>query len=247
MLIDPNEAISMVERSLGMIPGAVIVVGLLAGPTVLWLLYRFVVQPRTSRYAGGDGGLLWVCSDCRSANDVRSAQCYSCGLEREEMDRLQVYDGEVLVTLTEGDDDWKALPSAPPVPVMAPGATSAAAPAVVSALPPPAGPGVVSALPPPAGPTRPAPAQPRRLVAVGPGRQGARTAPAPGPGSTDGASNGTAEGGSNGHAATPATRPTRKRSKVGGAAEAGQPGGTGVAVATTAPVDEAMDPPTAEA
>jgi hypothetical protein len=109
MPIDPTDALQFVERSLSSIPAAVVVIVLLAGPTTVWLLYRFVVQPRTSRYANGHLDVLWVCSDCRSVNEVRLSRCYRCGLERAAITgALQVFDGDGLVTLDGDEHHWAA-------------------------------------------------------------------------------------------------------------------------------------------
>lgn len=100
MPFDPTEAIESLERSLGQVPTALLAVVFLAGPTLAWLLYRFVVQPRTSRYIGGQTDLYWVCEGCRSANDVRAARCYRCGLDHRALEGdLQVVDVDELVTL----------------------------------------------------------------------------------------------------------------------------------------------------
>ncbi len=163
MPIDPSDSIQAVERSLNSLPAAAFVIVLLTGPTILWLLYRFVVQPRTSRYDGSHGELLWVCADCRSVNEVGHSRCYHCGLDRAAITGpLQVFDGEGLVTLDSElpDDDLElapaALESAIPIEATAlgtrPGPETTASPAAVSS---------------PAVP----PTRPRKLVAVGPGKR----------------------------------------------------------------------------
>ena len=115
MPIDPSDSIQAVERSINAIPAAAVVIVLLTGPTILWLLYRFVVQPRTSRYGGSHDELLWVCADCRSVNEVGHTRCYHCGLDRAAITGpLQVFDGEGLVTLDSElpDDDLELAPAA---------------------------------------------------------------------------------------------------------------------------------------
>ncbi len=94
MDFDINQVVRSLEAGIGLLPSAIIAVVLLAGPTAVWLLYRFVVQPRTSRYRGAGGGAMWVCPDCRSVNDLRVAQCYRCDLVPDEAD-LQVIDPEL--------------------------------------------------------------------------------------------------------------------------------------------------------
>ncbi len=69
-----------VESAFGFLPSAIIAAVLLGGPTAVWLLYRFVVQPRSSRYRSTDAtaGIMWVCPSCRSINELRSDRCYRC-------------------------------------------------------------------------------------------------------------------------------------------------------------------------
>src|SRR4026208_415348 len=115
MPIDPSDSIQALERSLNSGPAAALVIALLTGPTILWLLYRFVVQPRTSRYGVTQAELLWVCADCRSVNEVGHTRCYHCGLDRTAITGpLQVFDGEGLVTLDADhpDDDLEVVPAA---------------------------------------------------------------------------------------------------------------------------------------
>ena len=145
MPFDPSQAIGDIERSLGVAPAALLAIVLLAGPTVAYLLYHFVVQPRTSRYSDDSRDLLWICQDCRSANDVRAVRCYACGLHREEMaGAVQVVDDTEVVTLPvdappvavpiQGTDDrplvavgpGKAPPAEPPV--VAPPVTASSEP-----------------------------------------------------------------------------------------------------------------------
>ena len=59
---------------------------LLGGPTAAWLLYRFVVQPRSSRYRGADPSSMWICASCRSVNDLRLARCYRCDAPQQDVE-----------------------------------------------------------------------------------------------------------------------------------------------------------------
>ncbi len=162
MPIDPSDSIQAVERSLNSLPAAAFVIVLLTGPTILWLLYQFVVQPRNSRYGASREELLWVCADCRSVNDIGQTHCYHCGLDRAAITGpLQVFDGEGLVTLDPefSDDDFEIVPVAveiaPPTEATDLGKRPGAAPtAAPTAVPPPVA----------------APTRPRKLVAVGPGK-----------------------------------------------------------------------------
>lgn len=134
MSLDPFGALESLERAIGVPPAAIVAIVLLAGPTVVWVLYRFVVQPRTSRYDDTGLDLLWICERCRSANEVRSGRCYRCGLDREAMASgdLQVVDGVGVVTLTANDEVVPTIdPDGRPLVPVGPG--HPAVPAVTSA------------------------------------------------------------------------------------------------------------------
>jgi hypothetical protein len=88
--IDIPGFLQTVEDNLAQVPGVVFAAILLGGPTALWLLNRFVVVPRTSRYVPGPPHTLWVCPNCRSANEVNQARCYRCGYERESLRDLEI-------------------------------------------------------------------------------------------------------------------------------------------------------------
>jgi hypothetical protein len=66
------------------VPAALIAIALLGGPTLVWLLYRWVVKPRSSRYQLSQIDALWICVGCRSANELRSSKCYRCHRELDE-------------------------------------------------------------------------------------------------------------------------------------------------------------------
>lgn len=159
MPIEPTDAIENIQRSLSLVPPALLAIIFLAGPTAAWLLYRFVVQPRTRRYAADGSALLWICVRCRSANEVRSSRCYRCAMERDEIvGALQVVDGEGIVSLDPlQEEEEEEEPAARPagVPVMATTARSRPSVAV--------GPGRA-----PAAKAVPAvPARPRKVAAAG--------------------------------------------------------------------------------
>ncbi len=84
MDIDIDASVRALEDGIGLLPGALIAIALLTGPTVAWLLYRFIVQPRTSRYRATQIGALWICGYCRSANDLDSSRCYRCQEDFED-------------------------------------------------------------------------------------------------------------------------------------------------------------------
>jgi hypothetical protein len=91
MDIDIDTSLRWLRAGLGALPAAIAAIALLAGPTALWLLYRFLVQPRNARYQGEEIGPLWICAGCHSANQLAFADCYRCGREIDEW-QLQVFD-----------------------------------------------------------------------------------------------------------------------------------------------------------
>ncbi|MGH2477244.1 MAG: hypothetical protein ACRDIL_18445 [Candidatus Limnocylindrales bacterium] len=86
MEIDIAELIARLESGAGAIPGALIAIILLGGPTLAWLLYRLIVEPRRRRLASPDLSAMWVCAHCRSVNELRMARCYRCNAEPVEAD-----------------------------------------------------------------------------------------------------------------------------------------------------------------
>ncbi len=78
MQIPIGEWIESLRAGIGLVPPALIAMVLLSGPTAFWLLYRFVVQPRTARQRAFERASFWVCPNCRSVNDFRLARCYRC-------------------------------------------------------------------------------------------------------------------------------------------------------------------------
>jgi hypothetical protein len=89
--VDFEYWINALRVGLGLVPPALIAIVLLGGPTAGWLLYRFVVQPRTRRLAGMDGSAMWVCPNCRSVNELRMRRCYRCDALPDE-DEFEVID-----------------------------------------------------------------------------------------------------------------------------------------------------------
>lgn len=86
MQLQINEWIESFRAGVGLVPPALVAVVLLAGPTVSWLLYRFIVQPRARRMRAMDLSAMWVCSKCRSVNELRMARCYRCDARPDESD-----------------------------------------------------------------------------------------------------------------------------------------------------------------
>ena len=149
MDIDIDAVVRGLEEGVGLVPSALIAVVLLAGPTTVWLLYRFVVQPRTSRYRHGEaGGAMWVCAACRSVNELRTARCYRCDRTPDEA-QLHVIDPDVGIPLPIGLPAASSRTGVPVGPGPAPDRTSV-----------------------PVGPGRPRPARPRRAVVAGRGVAG---------------------------------------------------------------------------
>lgn len=165
MPIESTDAIENLQRILSQMPPAILAIVFLAGPTVAWGLYRFVVQPRSRRFAGDGSDLLWICERCRSANEVRSSRCYRCAMERDEIiGALQVVDGDGIVTLDTEDDDEPVYPLGQPV-------TAAATTRPLVAV----GPGRGQPEPAASEPLEPAAARRRKPVSVGPGQNTSAT------------------------------------------------------------------------
>ncbi len=80
MQFDIGQLIDTIRAGIGAVPPVIMAIILLGGPTAGWLLYRFVVQPRTMRMRlrGLDPSAMWVCANCRSVNALRLSRCYRC-------------------------------------------------------------------------------------------------------------------------------------------------------------------------
>jgi hypothetical protein len=87
------EWIDSLQTGIGLVPPALIAIVLLGGPTATWLLYRFVVQPRTARQRAFERNAYWVCPNCRSVNDFRLSRCYRCDSRPADAD-LEVIDAQ---------------------------------------------------------------------------------------------------------------------------------------------------------
>ena len=118
------------RAGIGLVPPALIAIFLLGGPTAIWLLYRFVVQPHAARLRANneahDVPTFWVCPECRSVNNIRRRWCYRCDAEPYE-DELELIEAEPVappplipvgpgkseprpvpwpVPAADGDDEW---------------------------------------------------------------------------------------------------------------------------------------------
>ena len=85
MPIDLAGLYEALMSGLGTVPSALIAATLLAGPTAVWLIARFVNPPDigTTDEVGIEE-LLWVCPHCRSINEDRIASCYRCHKRRAD-------------------------------------------------------------------------------------------------------------------------------------------------------------------
>jgi hypothetical protein len=147
------DALTAIQTGLQQIPPAVVVVGLLFGPTAAWIGYRFYRTPKSTA-AGLEGpDLFWICPECRSANKVRERHCYACGLDRvPETEPLHVVDGGDVLELQPADPVGPSVatpvmpavvdePPAAPVPLVAVGpGRRTSVPAEPTAMPEPEAP-----------------------------------------------------------------------------------------------------------
>jgi hypothetical protein len=77
--VDPSGLFEAIMSALAQVPSALIAAVLLAGPTAIWLIARFVNPPdQATRDDVALEELLWVCPTCRSINQDRMASCYRC-------------------------------------------------------------------------------------------------------------------------------------------------------------------------
>jgi len=112
---DFGQLIDTIRAGIGAVPPVIVAIVLLGGPTAGWLLYRFVVQPRTMRMRmrGLDPSAMWVCANCRSVNALRLSRCYRC-------DALPV-DGELEVVDTHPAGPIRLTPVGPGLDLGGPG------------------------------------------------------------------------------------------------------------------------------
>jgi hypothetical protein len=81
--VDPGGLFEALMNGLAQVPSALIAAALLAGPTAIWLIARFVNPPDlATRDELALEELLWVCPNCRSINEDRMASCYRCHGQR---------------------------------------------------------------------------------------------------------------------------------------------------------------------
>ena len=83
MSVDPSALFEAVMSGLAQVPSAVIAAALIAGPTAIWLIVRFLNPPDVAKRDDmGLEELLWVCPACRSINEDRLPSCYRCHRQR---------------------------------------------------------------------------------------------------------------------------------------------------------------------
>jgi hypothetical protein len=79
MSVDPSGLFEAVMSGLAQVPSAVIAAALIAGPTAIWIIFRFLNPPDVAKRDDmGLEELLWVCPACRSINEDRLPSCYRC-------------------------------------------------------------------------------------------------------------------------------------------------------------------------
>jgi hypothetical protein len=152
--MDIDAYLRAIEAGIGLLPATMIVVVMLGGPTAIWLLYRFYIQPRSSPYRASPMGVIWICAGCRSANELTASRCYRCHREADEaaIGLVDPGSGELIPV------PWSAIAPDPEPPQPRPGSRPDIAPGLRGSVA--------------VGPGKPEVKRPRR--AVGPGR----TAPA---------------------------------------------------------------------
>ncbi|MFP5341597.1 MAG: hypothetical protein ACLGIJ_01540 [Candidatus Limnocylindria bacterium] len=167
-----SQAIETAQRIVGDVPGALIVIVLLGGPTAIWLLYIALKAVQRRRYQPGTDQPLWICVQCRSANELRADRCYRCGLQVTNDDAIEVIGLYRVAPNDRGRDGAPAIVVLPgthsPVPVMRSRAERAQAAAAARASGGTADPDddpITTGVP--VGPGRPVPTRPRRAVMAG--------------------------------------------------------------------------------
>ncbi|MBI3747652.1 MAG: hypothetical protein HY262_02220 [Chloroflexi bacterium] len=89
--MDPSAFVDSLQRGLREVPPIAIALVLLAGPTAALIGYRWVGAGRRGRKANEASAVpFWVCHDCRSVNELRASRCYRCGVERDDIEAVEV-------------------------------------------------------------------------------------------------------------------------------------------------------------
>ena len=97
-----GDVLDAIQTGLSQLPPAAYVVGLLFGPTAAWIGYRLYTAPKTAKPERELGDLYWVCTECRSVNEVRDRRCYHCATDRDAIPgALHVIDHDQLLQIEE--------------------------------------------------------------------------------------------------------------------------------------------------
>ncbi len=91
MQIDVTPVADGFRSAIGSAPLAVITIGLLVGPTVLYILFRLLF-PSSRRRPQSSTRVLWACPNCRSVNESVHDRCYMCQYRPRPTDDLTVID-----------------------------------------------------------------------------------------------------------------------------------------------------------
>lgn len=113
-------ALDAIQRALTAIPGALVVIVLLGGPTAVWIVYRAVMAAQRGRYLADHEQPMWICGSCRSANTLKDDRCYRCGRDAGDVEALQFIGRDGVVTLADAGSPGVAVgpgrgTAAPPV------------------------------------------------------------------------------------------------------------------------------------
>jgi hypothetical protein len=92
MNIDVAPVTDSISKAIGTAPLAVITIGLLVGPTVLYILFRLLFPSNGSRHPTASTRMLWACPNCRSVNESVHDRCYVCRYRPLPTDELTVID-----------------------------------------------------------------------------------------------------------------------------------------------------------
>jgi hypothetical protein len=131
MPIDIDSSLAAIGRGLEVVPRVILAPLLLAGPTLLWLLYRFHVRPDAAKRSPQAIHLaLWECGSCTSLTPVGQSICYRCHSERpSRVIELEHDDrGPRIVSITPivspgmQDSDGVGIPVGPGRPIAVPAA-----------------------------------------------------------------------------------------------------------------------------
>ena len=134
MSFDPNGFFEAISAGLSRVPPGLIAAGLLAGPTVIWLILRFANPPDLAKREEVVPEIaLWLCESCRSLNNDWRDRCYHCHRPADAdvavtLDRPATFDPGVGIAVGPGlpigderllrpwvaaDDTWTQAPSEP--------------------------------------------------------------------------------------------------------------------------------------